>query len=795
MPPNAPPPTQMTTPSHAPLPPSPPSSHTQPATGQFAVDPEVTPESIAELERLAAQDLDQDQDQAATAMAAAAAAEAEEAESDDEAFTFASLFTDVSDSEEEEVVDDALLIANCGLSPITIKALEEKGIKAMFPIQKMVFEPAFAGSDLIARAKTGSGKTLAFALPVVEKIMAQRGHTKGRAGGGAGAGKGRNPLCIVLAPTRELAKQVEREFTSVAPSLFVGCYYGGTSISTQLRELRGGVDVVVGTPGRIIDLIDQNALDLSEIQFVVLDEADQMLNVGFEQDVETILNNVPEVRQTMLFSATVPKWVRKLVKQYLNEPLSIDLVGEGQSGKMADSITALAVQVTDAARRSVLVDLLTVYGDGGKAIVFTQTKRDADEVAAAVALHLPCEPLHGDMAQAERERVMASFRAGRTLVLVATDVAARGLDIPAVDLVVHYELPRDPEAFLHRSGRTGRAGRSGTAIAMYTGREIGYFKRIIRETETTNVTVVTPPSPQQVVEAAAKQVMYRLDGVDEEVRAIFAPVARTVLASSDPQEALEAALAALSGIKQIPEPRSLLTLQEGYVTLQVMSAPGRIVKPGNVAAIVSRVTENNDAGSNVGKIRMLSDGKRAQGAAFDVPKALANEIIAKKDELTARGVELTVPTTLPPEEGLYDSSPRRGSGPGGGRGRYGDDDFFEKRRLREGQGRDRRSGGGGGRGGGGGGWSEGRRSGGGGGGGGWSEGRRTGGGGGGGGYGRSEYRRGGGGGGGGRGDGGNRDRGDRSKAWEFGDNFGGGSRGDGGGDGRRGGKVFSSDGW
>ncbi len=412
-----------------------------------------------------------------------------------------------------------------------------------------------------------------------------------------------------------------------------------------------------------------------------------MLNVGFEQDVETILNNVPEQRQTMLFSATVPKWVRKLVKQHLNEPVSIDLVGEGQSGKMADSITAMAVQVTDAARRSVLVDLLTVYSDGGKAIVFTQTKRDADEVAGAVASHLRCEPLHGDMAQAERDRVMASFRAGRTQVLVATDVAARGLDIPAVDLVVHYELPRDPEAFLHRSGRTGRAGRSGTAIAMYTGREIGYFKRILRETETSDVTVITPPTPSQVVEAAAKQVMYRLDGVDDEVRAYFTPVARMVLESTDPQVAMERALAALSGITGVPEPRSLLTMQAGFVTLQMMSAPGRIVKPGNVAAIVARLTGSSDAAGAVGKIRMINENDMA-GAAFDVPKALALELQTRADELEQRGVTLTVPTTLPAEEGLYDS--------GRGRGGYGDNEFFERRRGGGGRGGGGRGGGRGG---------------------------------------------------------------------------------------------------
>lgn len=417
-----------------------------------------------------------------------------------------------------------------------------------------------------------------------------------------------------------------------------------------------------------------------QVKFVILDEADQMLNVGFEQDVENILKNVPEERQTMMFSATLPRWVKSLIKQYLNDPVHIDAIGEGQSGKMAETITAYGVQVTNSSRRSILVDVITVHADGGKTIVFTQTKRDADEVAAAIALHIPCEPLHGDMAQSERERVLSSFRAGRTSVLVATDIAARGLDIPDVDLVVHYELPRDPEAFLHRSGRTGRAGRSGTAIAMYARNEIGYFKRILRETETTGVTVISPPSPEQVVQAAAKQVMHRLDNVDEDVRTYFSPVAKMVLSSRDPQEALEVALAALSGITTIPEPRSLLTLQEGFTTLKMMSSRGRITRIGHIPAIVSKILSREKA-SQVGRIMLMQDdAENTEGAAFDVPKALAEEILSKADELASKGVILSTPTSLPAEEGLYDR--RRG-----GRNYDDDNSFFERRRNNSGRGR------------------------------------------------------------------------------------------------------------
>ncbi len=560
-------------------------------------------------------------------------------ETEDEVLSssFASLFTDGEASDADEVVDENLLVRNCGLKEETVAILESRGIKALFPIQKAVFEPIKEGRDVVARAKTGSGKTLAFALPVVEQIQDSfQGDRKPR---------GRAPQCIVLAPTRELAKQVEREIQAVAGDLFVGCFYGGTSIVTQKRMLERGVDLAVGTPGRVIDLIEQNALDLSNVKYVVLDEADQMLNVGFEQDVEDILKFVPEERQTMMFSATIPRWVKGLISQYLEDPVNIDNIGEGQTGKLNENITAYGVQVTSASRRSILVDLITVHADGGKAIVFTQTKRDCDEVAAAVALHLPCEPLHGDMAQAERERVLASFRAGRTNVLVATDVAARGLDIPEVDLVVHYELPRESESFLHRSGRTGRAGRSGTTIAMYSRNEIGTFKRILRETKTKGVTTITPPTPQQVVEAAAKQVMYRLDNVEQEVRSYFSPVAKMVLASRDPQEALEVALAALSGITAIPEPRSLLTLQEGFTTLQMMSERGRITRIGHIPAIVTKLLDSRDKGSSVGRIQLLDDEKSGtQGAAFDVPKALAEEIIANKDELESKGVTLTIPT-------------------------------------------------------------------------------------------------------------------------------------------------------
>ncbi|CAI0381997.1 unnamed protein product, partial [Linum tenue] len=289
---------------------------------------------------------------------------------------------------------------------------------------RAVLVPALEGRDIIARAKTGTGKTLAFGIPII-KLLTEDTELRGT---------GRLPRLLVLAPTRELAKQVEKEIKESAPYLSTVCVYGGVSYVTQQSALTRGVDVVVGTPGRIIDLIKGNSLKLGEVQYLVLDEADQMLSFGFEEDVELILENLPAKRQSMLFSATMPIWVKKLARKYLDDPLQIDLVGE-QEEKLAEGIKLYAITTTSTSKRSMLSDLVTVYAKGGKTIVFTQTKRDADEVSISLSNSIASEALHGDISQHQRERTLNGFRQGKFTVLVATDVASRGLDIPNVDLV------------------------------------------------------------------------------------------------------------------------------------------------------------------------------------------------------------------------------------------------------------------------------------------------------------------------------------------------------------------------
>ncbi|KAH7542868.1 hypothetical protein FEM48_Zijuj02G0120900 [Ziziphus jujuba var. spinosa] len=516
---------------------------------------------------------------------------------------------------------DELALSKLSLPQRLVDSLQGRGITHLFPIQRAVLVPALEGRDLIARAKTGTGKTLAFGIPIIKRLTEddeQRGSRRR---------SGRLPRVLVLAPTRELAKQVEKEIKESAPHLSTVCVYGGVSYITQQSALSRGVDVVVGTPGRIIDLINGNSLNLGEVQYLVLDEADQMLAVGFEEDVEVILEKLPSQRQSMLFSATMPGWVRKLSRKHLNNPLTIDLVGE-QEEKLAEGIKLYALSTTATSKRTILSDLVTVYAKGGKTIVFTQTKRDADEVSLALSNSIASEALHGDISQHQRERTLNGFRQGKFTVLVATDVAARGLDIPNVDLVIHYELPNDPETFVHRSGRTGRAGKEGSAILMFTNSQ----RRTVRSLERDvgcKFEFVSPPSIEEVLESSAQQVVATLSGVHPESIDFFTPTAQQLIEEQG-TSALAAALAQLSGFSRPPSSRSLISHEQGWVTLQWTrdSAFSRgYLSARSVTGFLSDVY--SAAADEVGKIHIIAD-ERVQGAVFDLPEEIAKELLDRQ---------------------------------------------------------------------------------------------------------------------------------------------------------------------
>ncbi|KAL9141081.1 hypothetical protein ABFS82_14G079700 [Erythranthe guttata] len=570
-----------------------------------------------------------------------------------------------SELEFEAASVDELDMTKLKLPRRLVETLEKRGISQLFPIQRAVLVPALEGRDIIARAKTGTGKTLAFGIPIIKGLEdSEQANGPPR--------RGRLPKVLVLAPTRELAKQVEKEFMDSAPYLNTVCIYGGVSYVTQQSALTRGVDVVVGTPGRIIDLIRSNSLKLGEVEYLVLDEADQMLAVGFEDDVETILQKLPPKRQSMLFSATMPTWVKKLARKYLDNPLTIDLVGD-QEDKLAEGIKLYAIPTTSASKRTILSDLVTVYAKGGKAIVFTQTKRDADEVSLVLTNSIASEALHGDISQHQRERTLNAFRQGKFTVLVATDVASRGLDIPNVDLIIHYELPNDPETFVHRSGRTGRAGKEGTALLMFTSNQRRTVNSLERDIGS-KFEFISPPSVQEVLESSAEQVVATLGGVHPESLEYFTPTARKLM-DKQGVSALAAALATLSGFSQPPSSRSLITHEQGLITLQLLRDAGSSRGYLSTRAVTGFLSDvYPSAAGEVVKIHVIADEK-VQGAVFDLPEDIAKELL--NVELPP-GNTITRIAKLPPLQddgpasdyyGRFSNNerrPQRGGGGGGG---------------------------------------------------------------------------------------------------------------------------------
>jgi superfamily II DNA/RNA helicase len=400
------------------------------------------------------------------------------------------------------------------LSADTQRNLEKMGIKELFPVQASTFGTIAGGVDMVGRSRTGSGKTLAFVLPIVEQLCsADDNGSRGRP----------SPRCVVLAPTRELAVQVSQEFSRVAGRrLNVSCIYGGVPIDKQLRELRNGTDVIVGTPGRVRDHINRGTLRLDEVQFAVLDEADEMLGMGFKDDVMDIIDDMPAhpTRQTLMWSATFDKQIRSLSKEIAHEPTFVDMVGDddGVAFKLPESVTHISVPTMRKTRFDVLNLILERQREQGRVLVFTRTKAMAGEISMADEVRADCHALHGDMSQAMRSQTLDGFRRKDFDVLIATDVAARGLDIPEVDTVVHMGLPESVQSFVHRSGRTGRAYRDGTNIVLTMGAACDDMMRDVERK--TNAQFITGMrfSPTDMVDSAVPAVVERVGGVSPVVR-------------------------------------------------------------------------------------------------------------------------------------------------------------------------------------------------------------------------------------------------------------------------------------
>jgi ATP-dependent RNA helicase DeaD len=351
------------------------------------------------------------------------------------------------------------------IDDLVMKAIEEMGFEEPTPVQIEAIPLAQQGRDLIAQAQTGTGKTAAFGIPIIESIPQGE----------------RCPSAIIIAPTRELAIQVAAEMNRLAKYKKVRAIpiYGGQSINIQIDELEKGVDIVAGTPGRLLDHLNRRTMDLRRIRMVVLDEADRMLDMGFIEDIEAIMSYISKDRQTMLFSATMPAEVKRLAYDYMDDPVEV-IVSEDEL------VLPLTKQIYfNVGRKNKMWALCRVIDkEKPKAIIFCQTKRMVDILVDKLKSYgYPAEAIHGDMTQAKRESVLSDFKKDRIKLLIATDVAARGLDIEDVNYVINYDIPDNPEGYVHRIGRTGRAGKEGTAITFVTYEEEHLLRAIEQFTD------------------------------------------------------------------------------------------------------------------------------------------------------------------------------------------------------------------------------------------------------------------------------------------------------------------------
>ncbi|XP_062069958.1 nucleolar RNA helicase 2 [Lepus europaeus] len=534
--------------------------------------------------------------------------------------------------------------SNFPISEETIKLLKARGVTFLFPVQAKTFHHVYGGRDLIAQARTGTGKTFSFAIPLIEKLQGELQDRK----------RGRPPQVLVLAPTRELANQVSKDFSDITKKLAVACFYGGTPYGNQIERMRNGIDILVGTPGRIKDHLENGKLDLSKLKHVVLDEVDQMLDMGFADQVEDILKvaykkDSEDNPQTLLFSATCPHWVFNVAKKYMKSTYEqVDLIGK-KTQKTAITVEHLAIKCHWSQRAAVIGDVIRVYsGHQGRTIVFCETKKEAQELSQNSSIKQDAQSLHGDIPQKQREITLKGFRNGDFGVLVATNVAARGLDIPEVDLVVQSCPPKDVESYIHRSGRTGRAGRTGVCICFYQHKE-EYQLAQVEQKAGIKFKRIGVPSATEIIKASSKDAIRLLDSVPPTAISHFKQSAEKLIEEKGAVEALAAALAHISGATSVDQ-RSLINSDAGFVTMILRCS----IEMPNISYAWKELKEQ--LGEDVdSKIKGMVFLKGKLGVCFDVPTAAVTEIQEKWHD--SRRWQLSVATEQPELEG-----PREGYG-------------------------------------------------------------------------------------------------------------------------------------
>jgi ATP-dependent RNA helicase DeaD len=524
--------------------------------------------------------------------------------------------------------------ARLGLIEPLLQSIRELGFEEPTPIQRQAIPLLLEGRDVVAQAQTGTGKTAAFALPLLQRLDIDS----------------RSVQALVLSPTRELAVQVAGQVHALGRHLEVSVLpiYGGQPIERQLRSLRMGVQVVIGTPGRILDHLRRGSLKLDSVQSLVLDEADEMLDMGFEEEIEEILGKLSEDRQTSLFSATIPPRIAALGRRYLKNPTRVSI---GSEKLTVPQIKQTYYEVAPRAKLDALSRILDMEAPGA-AIIFCRTKRDVDEIGEALMSRgYPAETLHGDLSQPMRDRVMRRFREGQAELLVATDVAARGLDIEHVSHVINFNIPEDPEQYVHRIGRTARAGRTGDAITLVTPREM----RWLREIERLIHKKIKPARVPTAGDIAARRLEVTKEAIARALRE--GGLDPYLMAIEDLAADGDLAQVAAAALKLMMErdgsgSRPVVTAMDGDAAQGVEAGMQRLfidlgrkqgIRPSDIVGVIAN--EAGIPGSDIGAIDLYDNF-----TFVEVARAVAASVIEALQGTTLRGKEFRVDVARPREE-------------------------------------------------------------------------------------------------------------------------------------------------
>jgi ATP-dependent RNA helicase DeaD len=514
------------------------------------------------------------------------------------------------------------------LNPSILRAVEEMGFEEMSPIQAKAIPIMLEGRDIVGQAQTGTGKTAAFGIPLLMRVNP----------------KDKSLQAIVLCPTRELAIQVAEEIRKLGTFMHgikVLPVYGGQEISKQIRSLKSGVQIIIGTPGRVMDHMRRKTVKFDNISMVVLDEADEMLNMGFREDIETILSQVPQERQTVLFSATMPQPILEIARTYQKDAEMIRVVKKELT---VPKIEQFYYEVTQKNKEEVLSRLIDMYNPK-LSLVFCNTKKQVDELTEALqGRGYFAEGLHGDLKQQQRDRVMHGFRSGKTEILVATDVAARGIDVDNVEAVFNYDVPQDDEYYVHRIGRTGRAGREGRAFTLIIGREIIKLKDIMRYCNT-KIKVQPIPSVNDVTAVKADKILDKLAEIirNEDLTKMVDTIEARV--NEEDYTSLDIAAAFLKMVmgddggkaegEKAPEDFGDTGAEEGMVRLFINLGKSQRIRPGDILGAIAG--ETGMPGKLIGSIDMYD-----KYTFVEVPREYASEVIEVMKTAKIKGKSINI---------------------------------------------------------------------------------------------------------------------------------------------------------